>query len=376
MVGATHLPRQLNVAGAGPLGVSAHETMRFLVDAHHTGGYSGRDTLLDLYAESRARVATLMGTLPGLLSFQPSVSSVVTMLSRSVPLAAGDEVLTWDVEYGSNIRAWHVRAREVGAELVRVQPPLDEPWDTGLLLEQVTERTAVVTVSSIQSFDGYATDLYALRHACDEVGALLLVDVSQHLGIADVTQAVALADAAYASAHKWLLGPVGIAVAAFTPELVRRLTPPAYGASSIDIAQAAEAAIWFDPTAPLRDDVALLEAGTPPLIAAVTTGAAAHAMSQVGVDRVHAAAMGVRARLADHLVALGLQPVPTTVDPVSPIIALRPAPDRLARLVEGLRRERFHFIVRGDILRFSPWAMDDDEVEEMLTGIERAAAVW
>src|SRR5690606_13349413 len=121
-----------------------------------------------------------------LLSFQPSVSSIVTMLSRSVSLTAGDQVLTWDVEYGSNIRAWHVRAREVGAELVRVQPPLDQPWDTGLLLEQIDERTRVVTVSSIQSFDGSATDLYALRQSCDEVGALLLVDVSQHLGIADV----------------------------------------------------------------------------------------------------------------------------------------------------------------------------------------------
>src|SRR5690606_26204256 len=211
-------------------GVAAHETMRFLVDSHHVGGYSGRDTLLELYSDARAAVAGLMGTFPSLLSFQPSVSSVVTTLSRSVPLGPGDQVLTWDVEYGSNLRAWHVRAGETGAELVRVQPPLDQPWDTGLLLEQVDERTKVMTVSSVQSFDGSATDLYALRQACDEVGALLFVDVSQHLGMADVTQAVALADAAYASTHKWLLGPVGVAVAAFTPDLVRQLTPAAYGA--------------------------------------------------------------------------------------------------------------------------------------------------
>lgn len=374
MVGATNLARQLNVAGAGPLGVAAHETMRFLVDAHHVGGYSGRDTLLDLYTGARAQVAELMGTVPGLLSFQPSVSSVVTMLSRSVPLRPGDQVLSWDVEYGSTIRAWHVRAREVGAELVRVQPPLDEPWDTGLLLEQVDEHTKVVTVSSIQSFDGSATDLYALRAACDEVGALLLVDLSQHLGIGDVTQAVALADATYAATHKWLLGPVGVAVATFTPDLLGQLVPPAYGASSIDIAAAAEAAIWFDPAAPLRTDVGLLEAGTPPLLGAVTAGAAAQAMTHVGVAHVQREALAVRAALVDLLAEHDLEPVPTVIDPVSPIIALRPGPERLPRLVAGLREEHFHFVVRGDILRLSPWAMTGDEVASLLAGVGRAVA--
>lgn len=372
MVGATNLSRQLNVAGAGPLCNAAFETMSFLVDAHHRGGYSGRDTLLDLYAGARVQVAELMGTLPGLLSFQPSVSTVVTMLSRSVSLGPGDQVLTWDVEYGSNIRAWHVRAQETGAELVRVQPPLDSPWDTGLLLEQIDERTKVVTVSSIQSFDGSLTDLYALRVACDDVGALLFVDLSQHLGIADVTQAVALADAAYACAHKWLLGPVGVAVATFTPDLVTRLTPPAYGATSLDIAAAAEAAIWFDPSSPLRTDVGLLEAGTPPLITAVTAGAAAKAMSSVGVDAVQRAALAVRAEIVSLLSTQGLRPVPTVVEAVSPIVALRPGPERLARMVEGLREHRFHFIVRGDILRLSPWAMDWDEVDVLLSGLERA----
>ncbi|GGD09498.1 aminotransferase class V-fold PLP-dependent enzyme [Nocardioides daphniae] len=372
MVGATNLPRQLNVAGAGPLGVAAYETMSYLLDAHHRGGYSGRDTLLELYAGARAQVAELMGTFPSLLSFQPSVSSVVTTLSRSIDLEAGDQVLTWDVEYGSNVRAWQVRAMETGAELVRVQPPLDSPWDTALLLEQVDDRTKVVTVSSIQSFDGSATDLYALREACDAVGALLLVDLSQHLGIADVTQAVALADAAYASAHKWLLGPVGVAVATFTPELVRQLTPPAYGAASIDIAAAAEAAIWFDPAVPLRTDVGLLEAGTPPLLGAVTTGAAARAMTAVGVERVQRAALDVRAEIVSLLDSHDLHPVPTVVDPVSPIIALRPGPERLATILAGLREEHFHVIVRGDILRLSPWAMDWDEVDVLLTGLDRA----
>lgn len=372
LIGATNLPRQLNVAGAGPLGTAAYETMSQLLAAHHAGGYSGRDRLLEMYAEARARVAELMGTIPSLVSFQPSVSSIVTTLSRSVTLEPGDQVLTWDVEYGSTIRAWHVRALETGAELVRVQPPLDEPWETGLLLEQVDERTKVVTVSSIQSFDGSATDLYALREACDAVGALLLVDLSQHLGIADVTEAVALADAAYACAHKWLLGPVGVAVATFTPELVSSLTPPAYGATSIDIAAAAQAAVWFDPSVPLRSDVGLLEAGTPPLLGAVSTGAAARAMGAVGVERVQRAALDVRAEIVSLLDSHDLHPVATVVDPVSPIIALRPGPEQLPVIVDGLREEHFHVIVRGDVLRLSPWAMDWGEVDQLLTGLDRA----
>ena len=54
---------------------------------------------------------------------------------------------------------------------------------SGSWLRAVTPSTRVVAVSSIQSLDGAVADLASLRHACDRVGALLLVDVSQHLGV-------------------------------------------------------------------------------------------------------------------------------------------------------------------------------------------------
>lgn len=372
LVGTLTLATQLNVAGAGPLCTAAHDALTDLARRHHLGGYEGRDTLLRLFTRAREHVADLMGSLPGLVSFQPSVSAVVTMLSRSVPLNSGDQVLSWDVEYASNIRAWHVRACEVGAELIRVQPPLDRPWDTGHLLEQITDRTRVVTVSSVQSFDGSVTDLYALRQACDEVGALLLVDLSQHLGIADVRAAVALADAAYAPTHKWLLGPVGSAVAAFTPSLLERLRPPAYGSSSIDRDLAATAAVWFDPSLPLRDDVGLLEAGTPAYFQAVAAGRAARALSEVGVERVQERALDVRRQLCDLLATHDLSPMPTVLTPSSPILAVRPGPERLRRIVPELDQHRISHVVRGDILRLSPWAPDADELAQMLQLLDDA----
>lgn len=372
LVGSTNLPRQLNVAGAGPLSNAAHATLTYMVDAHHRSGYSGRDPLIGLYVEARAQVAALMGTLPSLLSFQPSVSAVVTMLSRSVPLGPGDQVLTWDVEYPSNLHAWHVRAQESGAELVRVQPSFTSPWETALLLEQINERTKVVTVSSIQSFDGSATDLYALRQACDEVGAFLFVDLSQHLGVGDVTQAVALADAAYSATHKWLLGPVGLAVASFTPDLLSTLVPSAYGASSVEIVAASEAAVWFDPSRPVRRDISMLEAGTPPLLAAVTAGASAQALASVGVDAVQRGALTARQAIVTAFGLHDMHPIPTVTEAVSPIVAFRPGPEHLAKVVAGLRAERFNFVVRGDILRLSPWALDSDEITVLGNGLERA----
>lgn len=372
LVGTRTLATQLNVAGAGPLCTAAFEALTELVRSHHLGGYEGRDALLGHFTTARRQVAELMGSLPHLISFQPSVSAVVTMLSRSVPLAPDDQVLTWDVEYASNIRAWHIRTEEVGAELVRVQPPLDRPWDTGHLLEQVTDRTRVVTVSSVQSFDGSVTDLYALRKACDEVGALLLVDLSQHLGIAEARTAVALADAAYAATHKWLLGPVGTAVASFTPDLLAQLRPPAYGSSSIDRELVSTAAVWFDPSLPLREDVGLLEAGTPAYFNAVAAGRAAAALSAVGVEQVQQRALDVRQQLCDLLADHGLTQMPTVVTATSPIVAVRPGPEQLRRLVPELERRAFSHVVRGDILRLSPWAPDACEVGRMLEHLDDA----
>lgn len=368
LAGPASLARQLNVAAAGPLATAAHAALVTLVDAHYHGGWGRRDAALDLYAQARRDLGTFLGAPAEQVSFQPSVSAIVSMVARSVDLAPGDEVLSWAAEYPSNLQAWHEHARKAGAELVCVTVPRGLPMDTALLAERVTPRTRVVTVSSVQSLDGAPSDLGMLRAACDRVGALLLVDASQHLGIAPFDFTASGADFAYAASHKWLLGPVGLALLAVRPRALRRVRTPAFGAGNY----AEPIGASFDPGRSLRGGVARLEAGTPPLLAALATAAAARAIGAIGVERVQQQALVMRGVIAELFACHGWCALPGGFQPVSPIVAFDPPPRQLQVLSQELAARGVQFVVRGDVLRLAPWAMGPAECDEMCGLLDEA----
>lgn len=360
LVRPASLARQLNMAGAGVLSQAARDTLLALVDAQYSGGYGARDAAMALFAQARSVMAEVAGAAVDEVSFQPSVSAAVSLIAASMPLRPGDEVLSWSEEYPSNVRAWAAKARACGAQLKladRGQIP-----DVSQLAECISSKTRVVTVSSIQSLDGAAADLASLRAACDRVGAYLLLDVSQHLGVAPFHFAQSGADYAYGVSHKWLLGPPGAAVLMARRDAAATLQTQVHGTGNYQ----GELGRHFDPEQALREDLGRLEGGTPPLMAALATAASARAIQTAGIDAIQAAALRVR----DDILALMADSGGRCLGDASgrarsPIAAFEFSDEAvLTAWVKALESVGVQFITRGHVLRFSPWALSDAEREE------------
>jgi selenocysteine lyase/cysteine desulfurase len=77
----------------------------------------------------------------------------------------------------------------------------------------------------VQYASGFRADLGRIGTACRERGAIFVVDVIQGLGSLDLDVERDLVDVAAAAAHKWLLGPEGLALLYVSDRVVERLRP-------------------------------------------------------------------------------------------------------------------------------------------------------
>lgn len=154
----------------------------------------------------RGLFAQLIGASPDTVALIPAASYGMAVAARNVPLAAGQRVLLLDEEFPSTTYAWLERARATGAEAVLLPRPADDDW-TRVVLEAIDERTAVAALPHCHWTDGGLLDLARIRAALDEVGAALVLDVTQSLGALPLDLTTVDPDFMVAACYKWLLGP-------------------------------------------------------------------------------------------------------------------------------------------------------------------------
>lgn len=87
-------------------------------------------------------------------------------------------------------------------------------WNQAVL-EGINNETAMVVMPHIHWIYGVKFDLKAVSKRCKEVGALLIIDGTQSVGILDFDIQKIQPDALICAGYKWLLGPYSIGAAYF-----------------------------------------------------------------------------------------------------------------------------------------------------------------
>ena len=103
---------------------------------------------------ARDKLATFVGASAGDLIFVENATVGMNIVADSFPLAAGDEVLLTDHEYGAVNNTWTFNCQRTGAKYVNWPMPLPMTTPEAFvdrLWEGVTPRTRVITFSHITS---------------------------------------------------------------------------------------------------------------------------------------------------------------------------------------------------------------------------------
>lgn len=162
-----------------------------------------------LLRQSRERLAGWLGASADELVYVPNATTGVNIVVNSLPLAAGDEVLATDMEYGACIAALQRRCDAVGATLrmVPVGLPFDAARFGATMLAAIGPRTRLILASHITSVTALVLPLAELIAGARERGVLTLVDGAHAPGQIDLDLDALGADFYTGNCHKWLSAP-------------------------------------------------------------------------------------------------------------------------------------------------------------------------
>lgn len=157
----------------------------------------------------RALFAQLIGANSDDIAIVPSASYGAALAVRNLPLATGQAILVLADQFPSNVYPWRELARERGGQVMTLPRPQDNDW-TQVVLDRLTTDVAIVALPHCHWVDGALLDLETIGARCREVGAALVLDLTQSAGALPFDVRSVQPDFAVAASYKWLLGPYAL----------------------------------------------------------------------------------------------------------------------------------------------------------------------
>ena len=175
---------------------------------------------VDFFTESealRGAYAELSGAAAADVALIPSASYGLALAAKNLPLSPGQQVLVLANQFPSNVYVWLERCREVGAELRFLEA---NPGQTlsECVLDAIGTNTGIVALPNVHWSDGRSLDLVAIAARCREVGAALVLDLTQSLGAAPFSVQEVQPDFMISAGYKWLCGPYTLGMLYAAPQ--------------------------------------------------------------------------------------------------------------------------------------------------------------
>jgi len=136
----------------------------------------------------------------------PAASYGIAVAAANLPLRSRQTVLVLADQFPSNVYAWRDKAAAAGAKVVTVPRPENGDW-TSAILDRIDRRTAIAALAQCHWTDGGLIDLERVAAALREVGAALVLDLTQSLGALPFDIERVRPNFMTAATYKWLLGP-------------------------------------------------------------------------------------------------------------------------------------------------------------------------
>ena len=218
----------LNQASLGLVPQPSTEAMvRFALDVGQLGNVRLSDAqearILD---DLREAVTAFLDAPAGSVAIVGGASEALGQLAAILASRPGAVVLI-RTDFPSVTYPWLGAQQRTGTRIRWVE---DRPSEdlTAALVEAIQSGTSVVCVGAVQYATGSIVDVHEIVRRAHQVGAKVIVDVTQLAGAAPMSMRDWAADAVVCSGYKWLSGHGGVAFLAVEKELAQE-TPHLIG---------------------------------------------------------------------------------------------------------------------------------------------------
>ncbi|MEX2523902.1 MAG: aminotransferase class V-fold PLP-dependent enzyme [Gammaproteobacteria bacterium] len=277
-----------------------------------------------------------------------NTSEALSVVADGLDWRDGDNVVISNEEFPSNRIPWQYQAGK-GVTLREVDLHADDP--EAALMAACDGNTRVLAISSVQYASGLRLDLPRLGGFCRARDIVFCIDAIQSLGAHAFDIESAQADCVMADAHKWMLGPEGIALFWCRPQLRDRLTLHQFGWHMVR-----DAGNFDSRDGTPADSGRRFECGSANMLGIHALSASLSLFAEAGMANVEKRVLDNVQYLMDKLAAMPGVELLTRGDPgrLAGILVFRAAGRDSAELQAELVRNNVVCAARGGGVRFSP----------------------
>lgn len=188
------------------------EYQRFQLELENEPVYFIQKKMAGYLKTAKDALAAYIGCGANDFFFTPNPTFAVNTIMRSLHLAAGDEILTTNHEYGAMDRVWNFYCKKSGTKYIRQnitlpvvskQQILEEFWSG------YTSKTKIIFLNQISSCTAL---IFPIKEICDkarELGLITIIDGAHVPGQMHLDLAALNPDFYTGTLHKWMLAPKG-----------------------------------------------------------------------------------------------------------------------------------------------------------------------
>jgi len=308
----------------------------------------------------RACFARQVACSPDNIAIVPSAGYGVSCAAANLPVEKGDVILAMHDQFPANHYAWRRRSMISGARFRVVARESGQTWADALLaaIGELGEDISIATLEGHHWASAEPVDLEAVIPALRDVGARVVLDLTQSIGACPVDLAGLAPDFMVTAGYKWQFCPYGIAFLYVDDRYldgvpIEEAWMNRDGAE--DFSRLADFTDRYQPGARRYD---MSEKSSFSNVAGAVT--ALGMLDEWGIPTIAAALDATNARIADILASHGFETAPRGARGPHFQGARLPAGDPrtlAARLID----EGVYASVRGDHLRVAPHLYTDDE---------------
>ncbi len=320
----------------------------------------------------RASFARIVGCSAENIAIVPSCGYGISTAANNLSTSQGDIVLALADQFPANYYAWRRQALSTGAEIQVVDKEPGQSWADALLtaIERHGESIAIAALEGHHWASAEVIDLDVVLPALREVGAKVVLDLTQTIGGCPIDIGELAPDFMATAAYKWQFCPYGIGFLYVADEYLDGMPleePWMSRDGAEDFSRLSEFTDKYQPGARRYD---MSEKANFSNIAGAV--AALQMLEEWGVGMISETLADTNERIAGILEQHGFESTPANARAPHFQGARLPATDPRA-LAAKLAENRVYASVRGDHLRIAPHLYTDKTDLGRLDEVLRAA---
>jgi len=348
----------VNHAAVGPWPIRSAEVVKSFADENAHIGSKHYLRWVETETDLRAKLALLINASSSEeIALLKNTSEGLSVIAYGLDWQSGDNIVIAEEEFPSNRIVWE-SLKPKGVE-IRLVSLTGEANPEQKLIDQIDDKTRLLSISAVQYASGLRMDLYALGQACKDKDVLYCVDAIQQIGALRFDAQAIQADFVVADGHKWMFGPEGLALFYCRKELLETLKLNQFGwhmvenfldFDSMDNWQAANSARRF-------------ECGSPNMLATHALHTSIEILLDIGMENIEQLVLNKVQYLIEgfskqtDIAILS----PTTLERHAGIFTFKKSTVENKELYNWLVKKGVVCALRGGGIRFSPHFHNSDK---------------